>query len=68
MRVYGNSGRDRFGVTSEVHRDLSTMPGEYSLAHRVAPDFDFNDWKSFSINEGSQDLLFGHECINGSAA
>lgn len=38
MANYGETGRARFGITTEQQQDLFSVPEEYSLAHCVAED------------------------------
>lgn len=38
MANYGETGKARFGITTEQQQDLFTVPSDYSMAHCVAED------------------------------
>lgn len=38
MGAHGDTGRGRFGVTSEEQKDLFTIPRKYSLRHCVVEE------------------------------
>lgn len=38
LATYSDPAKTRFVVTREDHRDLCTVPGEYSLPHCIARD------------------------------
>lgn len=40
MGAYGGIGKARFGVTSDVHKDLFTRPSKYSLVQCISSDLD----------------------------